>query len=105
MSVEELPENIGRRGLLQSLNVRAVLDESGAETGTCAVTAGGRRRAALQRLVRAKQLAKTAPVPCIVKGDGAAEEDSLAENTMRKALHPLDQFRAFQSAARRAWDG
>ena len=97
MSVEELPEDIGRRGLLQSLNVRAVLDESGAETGTCAVTAGGRRRAALQRLVRAKQLAKTAPVPCIVKGDGAAEEDSLAENTMRKALHPLDQFRAFQS--------
>ena len=96
MSVEELPEDIGRRGLLQSLNVRAVLDESGAETGTCAVTAGGRRRAALQRLVRAKQLAKTAPVPCIVKGDGAAEEDSLAENTMRKALHPLDQFRAFQ---------
>jgi ParB family chromosome partitioning protein len=96
VSIEELAEDIGQRGLLQSLNVRAVLDESGANTGTYAVTAGGRRLAALKLLVNAKRLAKSAPVPCIVKGDGVAEEDSLAENTMREALHPLDQFRAFQ---------
>jgi ParB family chromosome partitioning protein len=31
-----------------------------------------------------------------VKVDGIEEEDSLAENTMREALHPLDQFRAFE---------
>src|SRR3712207_230659 len=97
VSIEELAEDIGRRGLLQSLNVRPVLDEAGAETGTYAVTAGGRRFAALRLLVKAKRLAKSAPVPCIVKGDGMAEEDSLAENTMREALHPLDQFRAFQA--------
>ena len=98
VSVAELAEDIGRRGLLQSLNVRAVLDESGAETGRYAVVAGGRRFAALQMLVKAKRLAKNAAVPCIVKGEGAAaEEDSLAENTMREALHPLDQFRAFQA--------
>jgi len=96
VSIAELAEDIGRRGLLQSLNVRAVLDES--ETGKYAVVAGGRRFAALQLLVKAKRLAKNAAVPCIVKPDGvAAEEDSLAENTMREALHPLDQFRAFQA--------
>ena len=98
VSVAELAEDIGRRGLLQSLNVRAVLDEAGAETGKYAVVAGGRRFAALQLLVKSKRLAKNAAVPCIVKAEGvAAEEDSLAENTMREALHPLDQFRAFQA--------
>lgn len=95
VSLEQLAEDIGRRGLLQSLNVRPVLDEGGAETGRYAVTAGGRRFAALKLLVKGKRLAKNAAVPCIVKEDGAADEDSLAENTMREALHPLDQFRAF----------
>ena len=98
VSITELAEDIGRRGLLQSLNVRAVLDEGGAETGKYAVVAGGRRYAALQLLVKSKRLAKNAAVPCIVTAEGiAAEEDSLAENTMREALHPLDQFRAFQA--------
>ncbi len=40
---------------------------------------------------------KTALVPCIVRTDGLAEEDSLAENVQRAPLHPLDQFRAFQA--------
>jgi ParB family chromosome partitioning protein len=34
-------------------------------------------------------------VPCVVRDGGIAEEDSLAENVQRVALHPLDQFRAF----------
>lgn len=98
VSIAELAEDIGRRGLLQSLNVRPVLDEAGVDTGRFAVVAGGRRLAALQLLVRSKRLNKTAPVPCIVqRADVAPEEDSLAENTMREALHPLDQFRAFQA--------
>src|SRR6202008_412519 len=33
--------------------------------------------------------------PCVVREDGIAEEDSLAENVQRAPLHPLDQFRAF----------
>jgi ParB family chromosome partitioning protein len=32
-----------------------------------------------------------------VRTGGLAEEDSLAENVHREALHPLDQFRAFQT--------
>ena len=96
VSVEDLAEDIARRGLLQSLSVRPLVDSDGAETGKYTVTAGGRRLAALKHLVKQKRLAKNAPVPCIVKTDGVEEEDSLAENTM-EALHPLDQFRAFKT--------
>jgi ParB family chromosome partitioning protein len=95
VSIEELAEDIARRTLLQSLTVRPVLDESGAETGTYEVPAGGRRYRALELLVKQKRLARTAPVPCIVRTGGIAEEDSLAENVQRAPLHPLDQFRAF----------
>lgn len=44
-----------------------------------------------------KRLDRKAPVPCIVRTDGLAEEDSLAENIQRAPLHPLDQFSAFQA--------
>ena len=67
VSIEELAEDIARRGLLQSLNVRPVLDDAGAETGMFEVPAGGRRYRALELLVKQKRLAKTAPVPCIVR--------------------------------------
>src|SRR6267154_5710343 len=40
---------------------------------------------------------KTQSVPCVVRTGGLAEEDSLAENLQREALHPLDQFRAFRT--------
>jgi ParB family chromosome partitioning protein len=95
VSLEELAEDIARRGLLQGLSVRAVCDASGAETGLFEIPAGGRRYRALQLLVKQKRLARTAPVPCILRQGGIAEEDSLAENIQRAPLHPLDQFRAF----------
>ena len=100
VSIEELAEDIARRTLLQGLNVRPVLDADGVETGMFEVPAGGRRYRALQLLVKQKRLAKTAPVPCVVRDpsvDISAEEDSLAENVHRAPLHPLDQFRAFQA--------
>jgi ParB family transcriptional regulator, chromosome partitioning protein len=100
VSIEELAEDIARRTLLQSLNVRPILDTEGVETGMFEVPAGGRRYRALQLLVKQKRLAKTAPVPCVVRDpsvDISAEEDSLAENVHRASLHPLDQFRAFQA--------
>jgi ParB family chromosome partitioning protein len=95
ISVEELAEDIARRGLLQGLSVRAVTDQAGIETGMFEIPAGGRRYRALELLVKQKRLAKTAPVPCVVREGGIAEEDSLAENVQRAPLHPLDQFRAF----------
>ncbi|MFP1646342.1 ParB/RepB/Spo0J family partition protein [Pontitalea aquivivens] len=98
ISVEELAEDIARRGLLQSLSVRPVLADDGSETGKFEIPAGGRRFQALSLLVKQKRLAKTTPIPCIVrdaKSTILAEDDSLAENMQRAALHPLDQFRAF----------
>ena len=86
LSIEELAEDIARRGLLQSLNVRPVLDSQGKEAGTFEVPAGGRRYRALALLVELKRLAKTAPVPCVVREaatDILAEDDSLAENVQR----------------------
>ena len=100
ISVEELAEDIARRGLLQGLNVRPVLDEAGVETGMFEIPAGSRRYQALALLVKQKRLANTAPAPCVVRDPHSAimaEDDSLAENVLRVALHPLDQFRAFVS--------
>jgi len=96
VSVDELAEDIACRGLLQGLNVRAVMTAAGVETGMFEIPAGGRRYRALELLVKQKRLAKTAPVPCVVSEGGIAEEDSLAENVQRAPLHPLDQFRAFR---------
>ena len=98
VSVEELAEDIARRGLLQSLNVRPMLDADGIDAGMFEIPAGGRRFQALTLLVKQKRLAKSAPIPCIVRDAASeilAEDDSLAENMQRVALHPLDQFRAF----------
>jgi len=99
VSIEELSQDIARRGLLQGLNVRPVVDADGNETGMFEIPAGGRRYRALELLVKAKRLAKTALVPCVVReadADILAEDDSLAENIQRAPLHPLDQYRAFQ---------
>jgi hypothetical protein len=83
VSIEELAQDIARRTLLQSLTVRPVLDDDGAETGMFEVPAGGRRYRALELLVKQKRLSRTAPVPCVVRTEGLAEEDSLAENVQR----------------------
>lgn len=99
VSIEELATSIARRGLIQSLSVQAVTDAEGVETGMFEVPAGGRRFRALELLVKGKRLAKTAPVPCVVRerdSEILAEEVSLAENIERAPLHPLDQYRAFQ---------
>jgi ParB family transcriptional regulator, chromosome partitioning protein len=97
VSIEQLAESIAQRTLLQSLNVRAVVDAEGNETGMFEVPAGGRRYRALELLVKQKRMAKTQPVPCVVREGGIAEDDSLAENDERVGLHPLDQFRAFKT--------
>ena len=99
ITIEDLAVDIERRGLLQSLSVRPLLDAEGQDTGTFHVPAGGRRFRALEILVKRKRLAADAVIPCVVKpadGDVSAEEDSYAENAFREALHPLDEFRGMQ---------
>jgi ParB family chromosome partitioning protein len=100
VSIEQLADDIARRGLLQSLNVRPVLDDDGNPGDTYEIPAGGRRYRALELLMKQKRMSRTEPVPCIVVAADSAtaiEEDSLAENVQRADLHPLDQYRAFEA--------
>ena len=76
VSIEELAEDIARRTLLQGLTVRPVLDDSGVETDMFEIPAGGRRYRALELLVKQKRLTRTTPIPCIVRTEGLAEEES-----------------------------
>jgi ParB family chromosome partitioning protein len=92
--VEDLAASIEAHGLLQNLQVRPA-----AKPECFDVVAGGRRLAALNLLRRKKALAKDHPVPCQMLGAEDALEISLAENAMRLAMHPADQFEAFQTLA------
>jgi ParB family transcriptional regulator, chromosome partitioning protein len=70
VSVEELAEDIARRGLLQGPHLRPVLDADGVKIGMFEIPAGGRRFQALSLLMKQKRRAKTAPIPCIVRDAG-----------------------------------
>lgn len=99
VTIEDLADDIERRGLLHGLNVRPEIDDDGNETGRFGIPAGGRRYSALAILVKRKRMDKTGPVPCVVKSATdpiLAEEDSLAENSHREPLHPLDEFRGMK---------
>jgi len=105
VSIEDLADDIARRGLLTSINVRAERDAEGKETGIYRIPAGGRRYRALKLLVDRKQLTKTTGVPCIVsEGETLEAEDSLAENVRRADLHPLDEFRAMMALREQGLD-
>lgn len=94
LSMEQLAEDIARRALLTSLTVRQMLDEHRTETGVFEIPPGGLRYRPLELLVTQKLLAQTAPVGRIVRTDGLADEDCLAETVEHSPLHPLDQFSA-----------
>ena len=91
--IDELAASIAAHGLLQNLAVRCVSKQK------YEVVAGGRRLAALKRLVKEKRVKKDAPIPCNVLDEEDAEEISLAENVVRLPMHPADQFEAFQRLA------
>lgn len=98
--LDDLTHDIDRReDIVQGINVRAIVDAEGNETGDFETPAGGRRFRAITRLVESGRFPADGLVPCLVKKANAktsAVDDSLAENTLRLGLHPLDQFRAFK---------
>ena len=97
---EELKASIAAHGLLENLIVTPQVPESGGPV-RYAVIAGGRRLAALQALANEGALAEGYSVPCHVVTDAEnAVELSLAENTVRAAMHPADQVEAFARIAR-----
>jgi ParB family transcriptional regulator, chromosome partitioning protein len=91
-ALQELASSIAAHGLLQSLVVRK------SKKAKFAVVAGGRRLSALRLLAHAGKIEADYGVPCHVL-DGAADaiEISLAENSVREAMHPADEFEAFRT--------
>ncbi len=91
--VENLAASIEAHGLLQNLTVLPTDDAS-----TFEVIAGGRRLAALQLLDAQGRLPATLrEISCLVVDDAdIAVEASTAENTLREAMHPADEFDAFR---------
>lgn len=104
LSIDDLAASIAAHGLLQNLQVRALWREDGKPTGKYEVIAGGRRLAALKRLAKEKRVPKDHPVPCNVLGTENGAEISLAENVVRQAMHPADQFEAFAALASQGHD-
>ena len=87
----ELIASIKANGVLQNLVV--VPTES---KGVFAFVAGGRRYSAVEHLVKQKVLPENTALPCLVKDISSATEISLTENMLRQAMHPADEFAAFQ---------
>jgi ParB family chromosome partitioning protein len=92
-SIEDLAASIAAHGLMQNLQVRPNGEKY-------EVVAGGRRLAALKWLAKQRKLPKGYEVPCRVLEDGDnPTEISLAENIIRQAMHPADQFDAWKALA------
>lgn len=92
---EELQASILAHGLMQNLVVTRCGDDA------YRVIAGGRRLEALRALQVAGKLPDDFAVPCQIVADNHAMELSLAENTVRQAMHPADEFEAFAQLADR----
>jgi ParB family chromosome partitioning protein len=88
-AISELAASIAAHGLLQSLVVRKD------KRGKCAVVAGRRRLLAMKSLADNGDLRSNTPVVCTVLDDEA--EVGLAENVVREAMHPADEFEAFRA--------
>ena len=86
----ELIMSIKEVGVLQNLVVAPT------KKNAFEVVAGGRRFAALKTLVREKKLPGDYAVPCRVM-DTASTDVSLLENVQREAMHPADEFMAYQA--------
>jgi ParB family chromosome partitioning protein len=85
----ELKASLLAHGLMQNLVVTDAGD------GAFRVIAGGRRLEAIRSLQAEAKLPADFAVPCQVVTEDHALEMSLAENTVRLAMHPADQFEAF----------
>lgn len=86
----ELKASIETHGIYVSLIVKKL------PRGFYKVSAGSRRLNALIALVAEKKIAKSYPVPCyLLNEDESAEEAALIENTLRAAMHPIDEYESF----------
>ena len=90
-AVDELAASIAAEGVLNNLVVTAAND------GQFEVEDGGRRLQALQLLQSEGRLTDAlSNVPCHVVEADRGTEAGLTANLMRQAMHPADEFLAFQ---------
>lgn len=87
-----LEASIRAKGILQNLIVHAANSD-----GVYEVDAGGRRLRILQKLAAEGVIDADYKVPCKIEQPEDAVETSLAENTIRAAMHPADEFVAMAS--------
>ena len=96
--VEELAALIDAQGLLHNLVVTEHVDSAGkGRKVRFAVAAGERRRRALLLLQQRGRLPKSHEVLCDLVPSERALEVSVAENSAREAMHPADEFEAFNT--------
>ena len=98
-TIEAFAASIRAKGVLQPPVVEVERDGEGAPTGNYLVTIGEGRRQGLRLLTKRKAIKRTHPVRVIVDAENDAREISLDENMTREAMHPADQFEAFQRLA------
>ena len=84
-----LEASIRARGIIQNLIVHPTPIDS---KGVYEVDAGGRRLKILQKLAAEGAIDADHPVPCKIETRPTRVETSLAENTIRAAMHPADEF-------------
>ncbi len=96
-SIEAMAASIRVQGLIQNLVVTK------GENGVGAVIAGGRRLRAMALLVEQGRLPPDWPVPCLVIAADDATACSLAENVQREAMHPADEYAAFERLRGENW--
>jgi ParB family chromosome partitioning protein len=90
--VSELAASIKANGVIQNL---VVIPEKKGKRDVLGVVAGGRRLAALAQLVKAGDLDAETLIPCREVTKAEAVEMSTAENVVRVAMHPADEFEAY----------
>lgn len=91
-SIDSMAASIRSLGVIQNLAVIASKKKSVFE-----VIVGGRRLKALQLLRDQGAIAADYPVPYVLRSADEATEVSLAENVQREAMHPADEFDAFNA--------
>jgi ParB family chromosome partitioning protein len=84
-----LEASIRAKGILQNLIVHPAEIDG---LGVYQVDAGGRRLRILQKLATEGVIDADTKIPCKVEQPEEAVETSLAENTVRAAMHPADEF-------------
>jgi ParB family chromosome partitioning protein len=95
--IEALAVSIQTHGALQDPVVETERDDDGQPTGCYLVTVGeGRRLAHLMRVKR-KWIKCDHAIRCTVDDEHNPVALSLAENVLREAMHPADQFVAFKA--------